>query len=199
MTGKDSVRSKILEAAKNRFTHYGYAKTTMAEVAAECGMSPGNLYRFFPGKLDIAEAIAREVETTRQTDLERLVSAPARSARDRLRDFLFAGLRETYALIQSSPRVAEISQIIQRENPKFAEEILRNERNLLTRLLREGNATGEFSVNDPEATAEFVQSATMKFRFPQHHTKTPLPELERKLEGVLHLIVEGMASRSDAA
>ena len=33
-------------AAKKRFTHFGYGKTTMAEVAADCDMSPGNLYRF---------------------------------------------------------------------------------------------------------------------------------------------------------
>ncbi len=49
-----------MEAAKKRFSHFGYAKTTMAEVASDCSMSPGNLYRFFPGKLDIAESIATE-------------------------------------------------------------------------------------------------------------------------------------------
>ena len=51
MAEKDTVREKIVEAAKKRFSHFGYAKTTMAEVAADCEMSPGNLYRFFPGKL----------------------------------------------------------------------------------------------------------------------------------------------------
>ena len=51
----DSIKSQIVAAAKKRFTHFGYGKTTMAEVAADCGMSPGNLYRFFPGKLDIAD------------------------------------------------------------------------------------------------------------------------------------------------
>src|SRR5271168_4948661 len=60
MTEKNDIRCQIIEAAKKRFSHFGYAKTTMAEVAADCSMSPGNLYRFFPGKLDIAESIATD-------------------------------------------------------------------------------------------------------------------------------------------
>ena len=45
----EAIRGQIVAAAKKRFSHFGYAKTTMAEVAADCDMSPGNLYRFFPG------------------------------------------------------------------------------------------------------------------------------------------------------
>ena len=44
----------------NRIKHYGYGKTTMAEIAADCDMSPGNIYRFFEAKIDIAEAMARK-------------------------------------------------------------------------------------------------------------------------------------------
>ena len=65
MSEKESIREQIVDAAKKRFSHFGYAKTTMAEVATDCSMSPGNLYRFFPGKLDIAEAIATEDYTRR--------------------------------------------------------------------------------------------------------------------------------------
>ena len=59
MTAHDATHQKIIDAAKRRFMHYGYTKTTMAELASDCEMSPGNLYRYFPGKLDIAEAICR--------------------------------------------------------------------------------------------------------------------------------------------
>ena len=69
---KDIVRSQIIDAAKQRFSHFGYGKTTMAEIAADCSMSPGNLYRFFPGKLDIAEAIATEDYEKHLTVLRKL-------------------------------------------------------------------------------------------------------------------------------
>ena len=59
---KDTVRDRIIHAAKCRFSHFGYGKTTMAEVAGDCAMSPGNLYRFFPGKLRVARMMLIETE-----------------------------------------------------------------------------------------------------------------------------------------
>ena len=59
MSETQQIREKIMQAARARFAHYGYPKTTIADVAADCAMSPGNLYRFFKGKIDIAAEIAR--------------------------------------------------------------------------------------------------------------------------------------------
>jgi len=42
--------SHILDAAERSFTRAGFHRTTMQDVAAEAGMSPGNLYRYFPSK-----------------------------------------------------------------------------------------------------------------------------------------------------
>src|SRR5215470_11221341 len=113
MAEKDSVRDQIVEAAKKRFSHFGYGKTTMAEVAADCAMSPGNLYRFFPGKLDIAEAIALEGEAARREELERMV-CEAGSARTRLYDFFFRELRATYRKLADDPRAADITRLVAR-------------------------------------------------------------------------------------
>ena len=43
-------RSRILDAAERCFVRTGFHRTTMQDVAAEAGMSPGNLYRYFPSK-----------------------------------------------------------------------------------------------------------------------------------------------------
>src|SRR3712207_9183 len=43
-------RSRILDAAERCFVRAGFHRTTMQDVAAEAGMSPGNLYRYFPSK-----------------------------------------------------------------------------------------------------------------------------------------------------
>ena len=102
MAEKDTVRYQIVEAAKKRFSHFGYAKTTMAEVATDCAMSPGNLYRFFPGKLDIAEAIATE-------DYERIsnICASSRSRRTAMpaNDCTIFSSRNCAAPITSSRRI----------------------------------------------------------------------------------------------
>ena len=39
------------------FRHYGYAKTNVADIARDLGMSPANIYRFFASKTEIHQAI----------------------------------------------------------------------------------------------------------------------------------------------
>ena len=58
-TGKDSdaARARILEAAEKQFRRVGYHRTSVADIAAELGMSPANIYRFFPSRDAINESI----------------------------------------------------------------------------------------------------------------------------------------------
>jgi len=192
---KQGIRGQIVEAAKKRFSHFGYAKTTMAEVATDCSMSPGNLYRFFPGKLDIAEAMATEDFKNHLEQLRGLAEAKGKSARQRLHDLFFEELRRTFNKLENDPRAYEIALIISRERPEYANWMLKNERELLVKVLEDGKREGEFSVGDTEATAEIMQAAVMKFRYPQLWTKLTLPKLERELEGVMRLIIDGLSPR----
>ena len=192
MAEKNNVRGQIVEAAKKRFSHFGYAKTTMAEVAADCSMSPGNLYRFFPGKLDIAECIASEDYERHLEALRQLILAPGRSARDRLRDLLFEELRRTYHKLEKDPRVYEMATVIAHERPQYANWMLATERKIFVQLFEDAERTGEFFVEDKETTAEMIQSATMKFRYPQLWSKLTLPKLERELDGVTRLLIDGL-------
>ena len=51
-------RSRILDAAERCFVRSGFHRTTMQDVAAEAGMSPGNLYRYFPSKNAIVAGLS---------------------------------------------------------------------------------------------------------------------------------------------
>jgi AcrR family transcriptional regulator len=192
MLCKDTVRGNILEAAKKRFVHYGYAKTTMAEIASDCSMSPGNLYRYFPGKLDIAEAICTEAGEYAVSKLRDVMKRPGRSAKERLRDFLFADMHLTYDQLEFDKQVFEMARVVSSDRPQFANRILALNRALLSEILAAGNASGEFYIDDVVFTAEMLQSATMKFRYPQMHSKLPYEKLERELDGVLHLLLNGL-------
>ncbi|MDR3498447.1 MAG: TetR/AcrR family transcriptional regulator [Parvibaculum sp.] len=192
MTSQDDTRQKIINAAKERFAHYGYGKTTMADLADDTQMSPGNLYRYFPGKLDIAEEIAREASIRTAEQLSRILTRPGRSASERLHDFLFEDLRETFQTLERDPKLVEMAQIITAERPHFHNEGQKREREVLRRIVEYGNVSGEFSVADPEFVAEMIQSATLKFSYPQLFTRLPLARLERELEGVFQILVAGL-------
>lgn len=194
MTVTDDTRQKIIDAARQRFAHYGYGKTTMADLAEDCAMSPGNLYRYFPGKLDIAEEIAREASIRTVEELSHILSRPGRNAAERLHDFLFHDLRETFQTLERDPKLVEMAQIITAERPHFHNEGLTREREVLRRILEYGNVSEEFSVADPEYIAEMIQSATLKFSYPQLFTRLPLERLERELEGVYQILIAGLRS-----
>lgn len=195
MDERETTRERILSAAGARFMHYGYQKTTMAEIARDLSMSTGNLYRFFPSKLDIAEAIALFHEKEEDGLLESLVVRPEPPA-ERLRIFFRTCLEETYRVIAESRKVFEIAQAISSERPQFANRRLAIERIYLIRILKDGVEAGVFQpVEDYEFLAEMLQSATMKFRYPQLFNCFNLPMLRRELEGVLDLLFTGLALR----
>jgi len=189
----EEIREKIIEAAQERFTHYGYGKTTMAELARDCDMSSGNLYRFFPSKLDIAEEICRRASIQTADALTAILDCPGRTGAERLKDFLFQDLRTTFHALEKNPRIVEMAQLITAERPEFHNEGLERERDVLAGILTMGRDAGEFEVSDPEFTAEMIQAATLKFSYPQLFSRLSLDKLELELNGVYQLIVRGLA------
>src|SRR5438046_10306785 len=55
------TRARIMETADALFRRMGFAKTAVADIASELGMSAANVYRFFPSKNAIVEAICRRL------------------------------------------------------------------------------------------------------------------------------------------
>jgi TetR/AcrR family transcriptional regulator, repressor for uid operon len=51
-------RAEILAAAQRCFVRSGFHGASMQEICAEAGMSPGNLYRYFPSKEALVAGIA---------------------------------------------------------------------------------------------------------------------------------------------
>ena len=54
---RDQQIQRIMDAAKLCFVRSGFQGASMQQVCAEAGMSPGALYRYFPSKEAIIEAI----------------------------------------------------------------------------------------------------------------------------------------------
>ena len=54
----DRRRDEIVAAALRCFAREGFHRTTMQDIVAESGLSPGALYRYFAGKEELIAAIA---------------------------------------------------------------------------------------------------------------------------------------------
>jgi AcrR family transcriptional regulator len=192
MDEKSATRDRILDAAMNRIKHYGYGKTTMAEIAADCDMSPGNIYRFFEAKIDIAEAMARKHYAEEQAELAAIARKKDWPADRRLREIFFKRMRDSFCMFEENAKILEVAEVLHRERPTFANEQLALERVFLSAVLEDGEKTGLFAPGDHNFTAEMLQTATMKFSVPQLFSRLTLPKLERELEGVLALLLNGL-------
>lgn len=70
-------RRRVLDAAAQCFTRNGFHATSMHEICAAAGMSPGALYRYFPSKESIIAAIVEEERSARVALFEQLDEAPS--------------------------------------------------------------------------------------------------------------------------
>jgi hypothetical protein len=108
-------------------------------------------------------------------------------------------LRSTFAMMEKSPRVTELAQAIGRERPDVGNERLHATRGILAECLALGNASGEFDIPDVILAAEMIQSATHFFCYPQQFSHLSLDKLERELNGVMDLIINGLRCRKGTA
>jgi AcrR family transcriptional regulator len=193
---KSDPREAILKAAADRILHYGYNKTTMSEIAADCGMSAGNIYRFYQSKIDIAEAMTREFSKKTRAFLEDIIRDAARSPSQKMHDFFSSRLEMTFRVFEANPKLMELAEIMGRERPEFFAEERAQERMQIERILDEGRDSGDFALpTDLTITADLVQCAMMKFRVPQLWTTEQLDALRPELAGVLNLVFTGLSAR----
>jgi len=56
----DARRQQIVDAARVRFARHGFARTSLADIVAESGLSTGAIYRYFTSKDDIIVAVCEQ-------------------------------------------------------------------------------------------------------------------------------------------
>jgi AcrR family transcriptional regulator len=82
--GTDEVTERILDAALSQFEDFGLRRSTMEDIARRCGMSRITIYRRFPKKENLIEAvILRELQSFLDT-LERVGAEDELSAEDKM-------------------------------------------------------------------------------------------------------------------
>ena len=192
----DDTAKEILNAASRRFLHYGYGKTTMSEIAQDCNMSTGNLYRYFPSKLDIAESFVRVLRREQVANLRAVADAPDQTPSEKLRSFFLQKFQLAYERFHDKPKAYELSSELLAARPKVAIEWENAEGRVLAEILIQGDADGSFAVDRPAETAKILQDAGYRFTSPVVFHEGEFDELSAELNGVIDLILDGFAWRA---
>ncbi|MCK5749874.1 MAG: TetR/AcrR family transcriptional regulator, partial [Oricola sp.] len=187
----DETAKQILDAASRRFLHYGYGKTTMSEIAQDCNMSTGNLYRYFPSKLDIAEMFVRALRREQVAQLRAVCDDPALAPPEKLRAFFMRKFQLAYERFHDKPKAYELSRELLTARPKVAIEWENAEARVLTEILLQGDQDGSFAVENAAETARILQDAHYRFNSPTALQDGEFEALSSELAGVIDLILDG--------
>jgi len=189
---QEETRARILDAAEARFRTYGFGKTTMAEIAADVQMSAANLYRFFENKLDIGAALAQRCFAEREKVLVEVAKNEKHGAAQKLEQFVLAVLRHTHGQFSAEPKINELVETIITQRQDLVQNKIESDQKLVMEILREGQQSGEFVIDDLTNTAEAVRNATVKFCMPLFMCMYPLDEFERMAKQVVKLLLKGL-------
>ena len=101
------TREKILAAAFARFSHYGFRRTSMEDIAAQAGVSRAALYLQFRNKEEIFRSLSRELHEQTMADAAAVLEGDAPLA-ERLRLAVEAKSVRFVELANSSPHAGEL-------------------------------------------------------------------------------------------
>jgi len=189
---REQTKKQILQAAFQRFSHYGFNKTTMAEIAEDCNMSAANIYRFFKGKNDILADIALNLLAEIKKTLSRIVENDETSAAEKLRLLMREALIINYRQYADQPKINESIADICRRRRDLIQKYRLVKQDLVVAILKQGIESGEFRITDPEARALSILHATMAFHSPFFISSYSLDELTAFSDNVVTALVEGL-------
>lgn len=192
----DATRFEILRHAEDLFSHYGYAKTNMADIAGRSGMSPGNLYRYYRNKgaigLAVVNAFFEQSEAAICANL-----AGAGDPEARVRVVITTGVQCLVSEMARNPKLIELVDFLMEADGAAAslQAHIEWKRTRVEAELQAGIDAGVFRDEPTYTTAVNLMHATKAFQVPASLAEwrdpaTILPELD----GVLDLVFKGVCA-----
>ena len=164
-TSPDDSRARIMETAEALFRRLGFAKTAVADIAAELKMSPANVYRFFSSKNAIVEAICRRClsEVEGKAWAAARAKGPAGQRMERLILEILAYHKENLLIEHRVNEIVLFAMDHMWDTIRAHKEVVRNATEL---ILRDGVESGEFEPVEPQATADLIMRSVLCFTHP---------------------------------
>jgi AcrR family transcriptional regulator len=143
-----AVRDQIVDAAREHFRRYGYAKTTVSDLAKAIGFSKAYIYKFFDSKQAIGEAIAAKTLSTVVATVEEAVQGAA-TPTEKFRRMFKVLVTTNVGLFFTDRKLYDVAAYAAGEQWPSARAYCERIKQILTEVLREGRETGDFERKTP--------------------------------------------------
>ncbi|MEH2347714.1 MAG: TetR family transcriptional regulator [Nostoc sp.] len=184
---------RILDAAEEVLRRYGLAKATVVDVARFLEVSHGTIYRHFPSKAALRDAVAERWLHRVSTPLAAIAQEPG-SARERLHRWFEQLMTLKRQKVLKEPELFATYSAITQEARGVVEahvtELLRQ----VAQIIESGISTNEFRVTDPQVVAKAVFQATVRFHHPAHASEWSDPNIDRDFAQVWRLVLAGLVA-----
>ncbi|GAA3461901.1 TetR family transcriptional regulator [Saccharothrix longispora] len=181
----------ILGTTEDVLRRFGPAKATVVDVARALGVSHGSVYRHFPTKAALREAVTQRWLDRAHAGLAELVTAPT-DPPQRLRDWLAALFEAKRRKALGDPELFATFQVLVAENSRVVAAHVAAMVDDLTEIVRSGVDSGHFTTADPRRAARAVFHATARYHDPAHASDWSGPDVDDEFDAVVSLLVAGL-------
>jgi AcrR family transcriptional regulator len=196
MTDETLTSERILETAEQVLRRFGLAKTTVVDVARALGVSHGSIYRHFPSKAALRDAVAARWLTQKDLPLAAFANedGPALERLRHLLDLLCAS-KQKNAL--EDPELFATYKELASEARDVVRAHIDHRISLLAHVITDGVAQGVFATDNPLTAARVIFTATARFHDPSYAAEWSDPNIDASLDDVWSLLLAGLRPRSD--
>jgi AcrR family transcriptional regulator len=182
---------RILEVTEDVLRRFGLAKATVVDVARALDVSHGSVYRHFPSKASLREAVAKRWLDRVNAPLQKIADA-AGPAPERLERWLRTMFAIKHKKVCDDPEMFATYLALAQEACKVVKAHKDGLIDQVAHILSDGVKQGAFQVADVKSSARAVFEATCRFHHPAHSEEWGDPALSARIDAVLALLLRGL-------
>jgi AcrR family transcriptional regulator len=185
---------RILEVTEEVLRRYGLAKATVVDVARALDVSHGSVYRHFPSKASLRDAVAKRWLDRVKAPLEKIAreQGPAPARLERWLRALFAA---KYSKVCDDPEMFTTYLTLAREACEVVKAHKQGLVDQVAHIIAEGVEQGAFDVTDAKTAALAIFDATTRYHHPAHSGEWSDPALPARVDALLSLLLRGLAAK----
>ena len=185
-------RQQIIEAADEHFRHYGYSKTTVADLARAIGLSSAYIYKFFESKRAIGEAICQRILSD-IVGSARAIAEERGPRSDRLRRMFQTVARRGLELFFNDRKAHDLAVTACAERWPTIDVYKQQMAEVVSGLIAEGREAGDFERKTPlDETVAAIMLTMYSFMHPLLLEEC-LDEAESQSLAIANLVLRSLA------
>jgi len=182
---------RILEATEDVLRRFGLTKATVVDVARALDVSHGSVYRHFPSKASLRDAVAKRWLDRANEPLCKL-AASSGPAPERLEKWLRTAFNIKQKKVCDDPEMFATYLALAQGAREVVEAYKDKQVDLIAKILSDGVAQGEFEIDDVKTTARAVFDATVRYHHPAHAEEWAKPECPSRIDALIALLLRGV-------